>query len=270
MRSYKTLIIGGHIRSGTTLLWRICNTHPDIKLTYEFNNFSALGKPYKKYIKSILHRVWLRGLFSYNVLNNNNSNLNLIQKIKKSVNNNVFIMKYLYNVIKRRTVVKSDHIGSYLHKIFNDKIIVGDKYPHYLFLLDKYPELENLLVLIVYRDCRDVVSSTLKKVRTDWKNQKWTYEYDTAEKVAKKWVESINIMESHRNNIHIVRYENLMNNSVDEISSIGEYLGVRFPSNLTDNVDTSSIGKYKTYLSEEEIQSIMRVAGPVLSRLEYI
>lgn len=37
-------LIGGHIGSGTALLWGLCNTHSDIKLTHQFKIFPDWAK----------------------------------------------------------------------------------------------------------------------------------------------------------------------------------------------------------------------------------
>lgn len=269
MESYKILIIGGHIRSGTTLLWRICNSHPDVMLTYEFNNFSAVGKPYATYTKKILQRVFLKG-FKYDVLRKDNTNRSFLSSIQDSLINDIFILKYLYYLKPVNGLISSRSIKSSLSKITRDVTYIGDKYPHYVFLLDNLMKNEDVVCLIIYRDCRDVVGSTLKKVRTHWKNQKWVHEYDTAEKVAKRWVKSIEIMESHNNNIHAVRYENLINNSHKEISSIGNYLDIEFHADTAGNIRENSIGKYHSYLTDQEIKDINEIAGPTLSRLGYI
>lgn len=51
-------IIAGHIRSGTTLLRNLCNSHPDITVTMEFGNFDGLGCSHAAYIRYILRRWW--------------------------------------------------------------------------------------------------------------------------------------------------------------------------------------------------------------------
>ena len=52
------LIIGGHMRSGTTLLWKLCNSHPDILVTLEFGCYIGTGKSYLKHCREILRRCW--------------------------------------------------------------------------------------------------------------------------------------------------------------------------------------------------------------------
>ena len=269
MHNCKVLLIGGHVRSGTTLLWRVCNSHPDIRLTYEFNNFSAIGVNSTEHTRRVFRRMQLKGLFSYNFLDTRKK-LNLLNNMKKTINNNIFILKYLYYINRAKKVVRLDDVGLGLRRIFSDKIIVGDKYPHYVFLLDRFIQQENLLILIIYRDCRDVVSSTLKNVRTIWKNQKWIHEYDTAEKISKKWIESVKIMESHKEKIHLVKYENLITDTENEIESIGTYLGLQFPETYKVQIRNDRSGNYMNYLTDDEIKSIMNVAGPDLSRLGYL
>ena len=45
--------------------------------------------------------------------------------------------------------------------------IVGDKFPAYMFKMNQFVDLQELLRLVIYRNCRDVTSSFLKKLETD-------------------------------------------------------------------------------------------------------
>jgi hypothetical protein len=72
---------------------------------------------------------------------------------------------------------------------------VDDKYPNYVFMSDKLTEVDGLSCWIIYRDCRDVTSSILKRVRNDWRNRSWANGINTVEKVATQWVRAIELME---------------------------------------------------------------------------
>jgi len=50
------LIVTGHQRSGTSLLARLLNAHPEVRLTSEFGNFLRVGSPPGRYIRRLLKR----------------------------------------------------------------------------------------------------------------------------------------------------------------------------------------------------------------------
>jgi len=52
------LIIGGHMRSGTTLQWERCNSHPDIIVILKFGCYIGTGKSYLKHSLEMLRRYW--------------------------------------------------------------------------------------------------------------------------------------------------------------------------------------------------------------------
>lgn len=54
------LIIGGHPRSGTTMLERLCNSHPALRITREFHSFMRLEVTYRRYVRR-LRKTWYRG-----------------------------------------------------------------------------------------------------------------------------------------------------------------------------------------------------------------
>lgn len=59
-------IIGGHPRSGTTLLFRLCRDHPQIGITGEFKCFQNLDSPYAEYCRSI-ETDWRRVSFYWRI-----------------------------------------------------------------------------------------------------------------------------------------------------------------------------------------------------------
>jgi hypothetical protein len=246
------LLIGGHIRSGTTLLRNLCNSHPEMAITNEFSYFFDLEKTYMEHSLLLIKRLWRKTI------------------TKRQLHNCAFGANYLFNLRRHRNgLIDVKAIESTLRTIFPEARIVGDKTPWYMFSLDKFVATNGLSCLIVYRDCRDVTSSTLEKVRTQWRNQP-TQHIDTAEKVAKRWVHCIEIMERHKDKIHIIRYEDLVREPRRELEVLATWLGVDpagFPEEL---IRDNSIGKYKTGLTDEELKRVMDIAGLAMARLGYI
>jgi hypothetical protein len=161
-------------------------------------------------------------------------------------------------------------IEAVLKNIFGGARIVGDKYPGYIFQLDKLAVTEGLSCLIIYRDCRDVTSSSLKEARTTWRDQRFAKRFDTAGKAARQWVDAIESMERHIDQLHVIRYEDLVTAPIQELELLGKWLSVDpggFPAHI---IRDASVGKYKSGLSDNELAAVMEIAGPTMARLGYL
>ncbi len=179
-------------------------------------------------------------------------------------------MKYLLKMHRyRREYINIQVIESVLHDIFPKSLIIGDKYPDYVFWLDEFVQCDRLYRLIIYRDCRDVTSSVLQLVRTTWRKMPFKERFDTAEKIAKQWVRSIELMEYHANMLHIICYEELIRKPLWQLERIGKWLRVDHRGFSAKRIKNNCIGKYKNGLSEEELTSVMNIAGPTMARLGY-
>src|SRR5574341_1371612 len=84
------LIIGGHMRSGTTLLRKLLNSHPEIAITSELNYFSGLGKTYEENFLILLKSLWGK------TTNNNR------MRLKWHFRNYTFVARYLFKMRKYR------------------------------------------------------------------------------------------------------------------------------------------------------------------------
>lgn len=84
------LLIGGHQRSGTTLLQTLCHLHPEIGLTNEFGNFTYLGHSFNEYARHVWTR-WRRvqGMLAFDVADSGST-----QRMK--FKNLAFIVRHLY------------------------------------------------------------------------------------------------------------------------------------------------------------------------------
>ncbi len=263
------LLIGGHQRSGTTLLKDICNYHPDITVMSEFGIFFGLGEPFWIYKRRILNKrrkdIFRKKSFvSSHFKKRRKSTLNIFW-------NNTFVVRYLLKLYRfYHEQVNVQAIETVLQSIFPQTRVVGDKYPDYVFWLDEFAQIDSLYRLIIYRDCRNVVSSTLKKARTNWRNKSWIKNFDTAEKIAKRWVCAIELMERHKDKLHIIRYEDLVQEPKRELEALGRWLGVNPAGFPEKRIRDTSIGKYKKGLSDEELSIVMNIAGPTMMRLGYL
>ncbi|HML94689.1 MAG TPA: sulfotransferase [Thermodesulfobacteriota bacterium] len=259
-RQAKVLVIAGHVRSGTTLLRNICDSHPHISVTNELKYFKGLGNPFTSHCRVLLGRLWGKAMTgdSYSI----------------QIANYKFACRYLLNLLryKRGPVISAPAIGKSLSGAFPGARVVGDKTPEYIFSLDRFASAEGFSCLVIFRDARDVTSSTLQRVRTRWRSQGWTADFDTAEKVALKWMESIEIMERNREKIHIIRYEDLVTRPAPELERLGLWLGVDpglFPESAVSEITDAGIGKYRSGLTEEELSAVTEITGPKMESLGY-
>lgn len=263
------VVIAGHPRSGTTLLRHLCNSHPVIYLTHEFGNFHNLGTSRALYTKALLRRLWTRGMLGNRAvllsLTNKSS-----WKVTKLAEVYPFLARYLFAL--RRSgdgVVDSRVVETILRGLFVDARVVGDKLPGYVFELDNLANDVNLRRLVIYRDCRDVVSSNLVQARAVWRRKSWVNEVDTAEKLARRWVAAIELMERHSEALYMIRYEELVRRPGPVLGALAEWLEVDPAGFSTQLVHANSVGKHGGGLTEEEMESVVRIAGPTMTRLGY-
>ena len=258
------LMISGHQRSGTTLVRRLCDSHSDITILNEFGNFLGIGQPLMITSAYMIKR-WLR------VQNKWAFDSSFENKGWTTVHNLVFVFHYIFYLHKNRKEPRTYRsIETTLRSIFPCSRVVGDKWPEYLFLLDNFMESEDLSKLIIYRDCRDVVSSTLHMVRTSWRKQAWIEMTDTTEKIARRWVETIELMTRYKNNIYSIRYEDLVREPKGELEKLGCWLNVDPAGFSPSMIQNNKIENYKKSLSQEEIDMVMDIAGPTMQHLGYI
>ncbi|MBN1832240.1 MAG: sulfotransferase [Deltaproteobacteria bacterium] len=255
------LIIGGHPRSGTTLLYHLCDNHPDIAVTLEFKNFQFVGQPYLEYS---------RNMIKYGMKKEEAFDSSYQWNKYKKLRNLVFATRYLL-ILRRycRKRISFEAIEMALKRMYPQSIIMGDKYPDYIFMTEKFLKADRLYRVVIYRDCRDVTSSFLRQVRTEWKDLPWINGVNTAKGIAEKWVRAIEVMGLHADKLHIIRYENLVQQPKQTMERLGEYLGID-PSGFRVRMPKAgSISKYKQGLTEEELADVMEIAGPTMARLGY-
>ncbi|MGE0682992.1 MAG: sulfotransferase, partial [Candidatus Binatia bacterium] len=161
-------------------------------------------------------------------------------------------------------------ITTALQGLFPSARIVGDKWPDYVFMLDAFVSLPEAMCVMIYRDCRDVASSHLKLARTSWRHEPWIKNADTAEKIANRWVRSMELIECYQDRIHAIRYEDLVRNRQQTFEALGSWLKVDPKGFRQSIVRETNIGKFKAGLSAEEVDLILKIAGPTMRKLGYL
>jgi hypothetical protein len=257
------LIISGHPRSGTSILREVIDSHPHVVLTNEFGNFMIPDESYIEYTLFIVKRWWNRRNYPF-ILSQRNK-----LKGANMIGNFIFITKYLsYIYYYRNDCVNVKVIKDGLYRLFQGAKIVGDKHPDYIYKLDTLSGDETLSCIFIYRDVRDVVNSTLEKARNEYKNW-WPEEFTVAGKVAKSWVNSIELMERVKKNINIIRYEDLVKNPSLISHQVGQWLNIDPSKMETNMVHTNSVGRHIYGLSTQELYDVINIAGPTMERLGY-
>lgn len=264
------LLITGHIRSGTTLLRNLCNGHPKLNITMEFGNFTGLWQAYPRHSFWLWRRCYRRRKESF-----------LVDVEHDDVSDDLrwryrFVLRYLTalgpswrtaNVSKIENALKRCMVA---YSIQPEATILGDKSAFYIFHLDQLVQRENIQCVVIYRDCRDVVSSTLRRVRTDWRGRSFTTQYDSAEKAARRWVDAIEAMEKHRDRLVCLRYEDLIQNPAQVLEALAERIGISADGFPIGMVQPDRIGKHRLGLTPAELDVVNKIAGATMLRLGYL
>jgi hypothetical protein len=257
----KMMAIGGMGRSGTTMLWSVCNSHPDIMVSKEFRVFSYLGRDYFQHIVGLRKNWWSNAIIRVHKTRFWHSS---------TIGSALFVYGYLFKLlvsVGSRKPVRAEAVRQVLHSLFPTASVVGDKRPYYLWQLRNLTRIEHMIPIIIYRDCRDVVRSSLRMYQTTWRDNK---NKSSPERIAAQWVEAIDIMEQYAGKIHIIRYEDFVTDPLCAVKTMAEWLGVDPAGFQIDSVHAESVGRWEQELSEKQIDDVLMVAGPVLERLEYL
>ena len=257
------IVIAGMPRSGTTLLRRLCNDHPQMRVTNEFSNFAFVGDSLPVYAARAGKRVLEINGASRIIGQYGTRTMNYLGNVRAV---SAHLLRLARLGVGRVTVAA---LVEEAREAAPGARVVGDKMPPYIFMMDKLVLLPDLRRVVIYRDCRDVTSSFLRMVRTKWRRRLWVRKWNTAERIAARWVRGIEIMECHHSRLFAIRYEDLVQRPEAELRRLAEWLGVEPSGFDATQVSDAAIGKYRQGLSDQELDAVLKVAGPTLRRLGY-
>jgi hypothetical protein len=252
------LMVSGHPRSGTTLLNSLCNSHPDISMTFEFKVFNNLNMPYVKHLCGIRYQWWQRRIV---VLGRGKS-----QRHRK-LDSFVFMLKYAFWLrIASRGEVTIESVRFALDRVMPHHKYVGDKFPSYSRNLSKYLQHDDMKYVVIYRDCRRVVKSVFNR---DWHGGNLE-RFANVRATSQSWVQDIETMQKYQDKVHTVRYEALLDNPQQVLEELGEYLGVDPQGFNAKLIKKGKSARHQRELTDEDMEQILEVAGPTLERLGYL
>lgn len=258
------MLIGGCPRSGTSILKDVCSAHPEIHITTEFSNLLGLGKSLPAHAASLLLKAWRK-----RACQSKESRFGTPWQNRTS--NVRFALEYLTQLALRGQLTRIDLAGieATLKAFFPHARIVGDKYPLYAHYLGRFTGESNLKLVIIHRDCRDVVSSLMQRARSDWKGRAFARPLEEASSAAARWVDAMQQLAQHREQLLEIRYDRLVTDSAVELTRLADYLGVDPAGFPAQRLSQSSIGKHKKYLSPEELKAIHEVADSTMQQWSY-
>jgi hypothetical protein len=259
----RLVAVTGNGRSGTTALNSFLNTHGDALFFFEFGLFIGVGAPVDGYL-SKLRRDWMRR----RILRSRGAR-GLLSKLDSAI-----FLNRLDRKLRRlcgNGTVEMTSLRRVLSDIFPECLVIGDKRPSSMRTFHRICSLEGISVVVIYRDCRDVVSSAIKKVAREKLPGAYARGLDRPDVVAKNWVEAMRTLERYgdRENVHAVRYEDLVSCDEETICQLGEFLNLDPAGFRKDALHSSSVGKHLTGLSPVELPQVLEVASGALTDWGY-
>ncbi|MBC8147410.1 MAG: sulfotransferase [Bacteroidetes bacterium] len=297
MSQLTRIFIVGYMHSGTTLLQSIISSHSSVFSsrgeTNFYKNLSYLKKQFPLSVKSDIIKYIQKCI---KIIHGDS-----IIKLKQPYKNETFYEIYnentkdIYNIINtynhENIFIKT---FDYLAKKKNSAHWL-EKTPTHLFHLDFITSLSCVKIFNIIRDPRDVLSSKKKRKSTVYSTSRYSSiaerKFKSREKTfhpvwdAISWNASVNAYENYKDDIFLVKYENLVCNPEETVRKICSYLELNFESqmlaqkmiNPSDDsllfktgIKDSSVNSFKNGLNKQEIYIIQQISKGYLGDFGYV
>lgn len=258
-RGPRLVAIGGHARSGTSMMVDLCNTHPHVRITHEFRMFQRLDVNLWNYART----TRARRLTSPPPLRKRDGG-----EPANAWQTRLMLARYYWWLLPGVRKVRLRHVRRATAHLWPEAQVTGDKLPRYHRQLDDLARRRGLLRVMIYRDCRDVVQSVLQRTTTDWAHRPFAPGRNPRN-VARAWVRGMEHLERHREALHLIRYETLVTEPDGELSALGDYLGVDAALFDASVMRSTSVGKWRTAFTLDELDDIRDEAAETMRRWGY-
>lgn len=241
---------------------QLCNGHPHISMLSELGCCDYLGLPRRLFLWRLLGLLKRRG--SLPPLHRQPRDRSWSAAGSKAL----FLVRFaraVWNSSASSGIVGGPELEAALRSLFPGSSVVGDKYPDYVFDLQRWERWDNLRCLVMIRDPRDVAASTLERVKHRWRGA-WTEALDSPAKIARRWVNILESLPAEGPRLQVVHYEDLVQRPESVAERLGSWLQVspgEFPLHL---VHGDSVGNFQKSLSAADCKQILAIAGNHMGR----
>ncbi len=247
---------------------QIANSHPRVELQSEFGCFMFVDHPYSHYSHSLLRQwwhkrnarftngvSWFHRLPSGNFLGNLSFTLRLLAAIRRH---------------SGQGQVDSSIVYSGLRDLSSDAIVVGDKYPDYVYQIEELSSSPQVRIVCLVRDPRAGYYS-YRRAFHNWGGGRWSKQLLDAGHYAWNWSQLMRRIESvsERTNVLVVRYEDLVADPGGYVARLADLTGVDAKGFDYSFVHTSSIRKFAGQIDPKAEKTILNVAGDRMRELRY-
>lgn len=211
--------------------------------------------------------------------------------------------EYLKDVIKRNMPSNYGDLVALIYLSYSDKItsgqIIVDKNNYYINHIVDLPRIwNNAKYIHLIRDGRDVACSYLD-VNMLKTNSPYKPKFSSSiENIAKEWTENNNkiarISEEDNGQYLLVKYENIILDTKNELEKVCDFLGVKFDKKMLtyfkeadqnkiepsetlewklktrENIDTSKVSRFNRFLTKVQIDEFEFIANNDLRKYGYI
>ncbi len=257
------------------MLYSLLDQHPNVRMLNEFGAFFDLGSSKWHYARLTLLRCWrsrnrpFSGPTRPPHRGHREPNSPRLALPTGLLGNFGLVGRFLVAILLQAPArIDSQAASGALRRLYPGARLIGDKHPDYVFRLDQLAQQPGLRCIAVYRDPRDVASSSREAYWAHW-GPWWHADLAHPAGIARRWLQAVDQIERCQDRIHVVRYEQLVQSPRSELDRLASWLRLDPAGLHAEWVHNSSVGKYKESLTRAEREDVIRVAGRAMARLGY-